>query len=134
MIDIETQVYAAVEAVVRAEYPNIFMVGEYVASPTSFPCVSFVETANAVYRNGISSSRYENQTAVTYEVNVYSNKTSGKKAECKRIIALIDEKMDELGFTRRSLDTIPNLSDASIYRMVGRYRAIVDTNEIIYRR
>ena len=76
----------------------------------------------------------ENHAQVLYEVNVYSNKTSGKKAECKAIIALIDSKMEALGFTRTLMNPVPNEEDATVYRMVARYRAIVSKNKTIYRR
>ena len=100
MIDIETEVFSIVSAEVRKKYPKIYMTGEYVKSPPSFPCVSLIETDNQVYRNTRDSGCIENHAQVLYEVNVYSNKTSGKKTECKAIIALIDSKMEALGFTR----------------------------------
>ena len=42
---------AIVSAEVRKKYPKIYMTGEYVKSPPSFPCVSLIETDNQVYRN-----------------------------------------------------------------------------------
>ena len=72
--------------------------------------------------------------AVTYEVNVYSNKTSGKKAECKALAAFIDERLLELNFTRTMLEPVPNQDEATIYRMLGRYRAVISKNKTIYRR
>lgn len=134
MIDIESEVFTDIATVVRAEYPKIYMTGEYVSTPSSFPCVSLLETDNAVYRNGRDSSNIENFVQVMYEVNVYSNKTSGKKSECKAILALIDEEMETLGFTRTLINHIPNEDDATIYRMVARYRAIVSKDNVIYRR
>lgn len=134
MIDVENQIFNAVATVVRAEYPKVYMVGEYVKTPSSFPCVSLLEVDNQVWKNSRSSSENENHVQVMYEVSVYSNKKSGKKAECKAIVAFIDDKMKSLGFTRTLLNTIPNEEDATIYRMVGRYRAIVGKDEVIYRR
>ena len=49
MIDIETEVFSIVSAEVRKKYPKIYMTGEYVKSPPSFPCVSLIETDNQVY-------------------------------------------------------------------------------------
>jgi hypothetical protein len=69
-----------------------------------------------------------------YEVNVYSNKTVGKKSECIEIIALIDEEMLAMGFSRITLTPVPNENDSTIYRMVGRYRAVVSSDHIIFRR
>lgn len=134
MIDIENEIFNIVSTAVRNEYPEIYMVGEYVKSPPTFPCISLIETDNQVYRNGRDSGSIENYAQILYEVNVYSNKTSGKKSECKEIINLIDSKMETLGFTRTLLTPIPNEDDATIYRMTARYRAIVSKNKTIFRR
>ena len=133
MIDIESEVFDDVSKVVRKEYPNVYMTGEYVRVPPSFPCVSLIEADNQIYRNTRDSGHLENHVQVIYEVNVYSNKTKWKKTECKAIISLIDSRMESLGFTRTILTPVPNEQDG-IYRMVGRYRAIVSRNKTIYRR
>lgn len=134
MIDVENAVFHAVVTKVREQYPNIYMVGEYVKSPSSFPAVSLVEMDNAIRTDTIDSGSTENHANVMYEVNVYSNKTTGKKSECKAIIALIDREMLALGFVRATLTPVPNMNDSTIYRMVGRYRATVSPDFKIYRR
>ena len=134
MINMENEIFNEVSERVRWEYPNIFMTGEYVKSPSSFPCVSLVEADNATFRNSQTSDGKENHAAVMYELNVYSNKTKGKKAECKEIVAFIDEILMELNFTRLMLEPVPNQDEATIYRMLGRYRAVISKNKTIYRR
>ena len=134
MIDAEQEIFSEISAKVRAKYPKIFMTGEYVSAPSSFPCVSLVEIDNATFRNSQTQSGQENHVAVTYELNVYSNKKTGKKAECKEIAAFIDRLLMERNFTRMLLEPIPNTQDATIYRMLGRYRAVIDKNHTIYRR
>lgn len=134
MIDVETELFSEVSSKVRAKYPNLYMTGEYVKSPPDFPCVSMVEVDNATFRNTQTTEGQENHAAVMYEVNVYSNKTKGKKAECKEIIAFIDELLMERNFTRIMLEPVPNQDNATIYRMLGRYWAVVSKNKTIYRR
>ena len=134
MIDIETEVFNIVSKKVREEYPKVYMTGEYVKSPPSFPCVSLIEVDNQIYQNTRTTECIENHVQVLYEVNVYSNKTSGKKAECKAIISLIDKEMEALGFTRTLMNPVPNEEEATVYRIVARYRAIVSKNKVIYRR
>lgn len=134
MIDIENTVFDTVATVVRAKYSDIHMVGEYVKTPPKFPSVSLVEMDNKGYERTEDSGSLENHVSVMYEVNIYSNKKVGKKSECKAIAALIDEQMLALGFVRTMLQPIPNLDDATIYRMVGRYSAIISKDEVIYRR
>lgn len=134
MIDIENEVFDRVAKRVRERFPNIFIVGEYVKSPSSFPAVSLMEMDNSIREATIDSGSNENHANVMYEVNVYSNKTTGKKSECKEIIALIDMEMTAMGFVRTTLTPVPNEYDSTIYRMVGRYKAAVSSNLKIYRR
>ena len=134
MIDVENAVFNRVVAKVREVFPNIFMAGEYVKSPPSFPAVSLVEMDNSTRTDTIDSGSNENHANVMYEVNVYSNKTAGKKTECREILALIDEEMLAMGFSRNTLTPVPNEYDSTIYRMVGRYKAAVSSNLKIYRR
>ena len=134
MIDIEYEVFDRVAKRVREKFPGIFMTGEYVNAPSSFPAVSLVEMDNVTREWTIDSGSNENHANVMYEVNVYSNKTTGKKSECKAIIALIDAELTDMGFMRSTLTPVPNEYDSTIYRMVGRYRAAVSADHKIYRR
>ena len=134
MIDIENAVFNRVVEKVREVFPDIFMAGEYVKSPPSFPAVSLVEMDNSTRIETVDSGSNENHANVMYEVNVYSNKTAGKKSECREILALIDKEMLAMGFARSTLTPVPNENDSTIYRMVGRYRATVSSDMKIYRR
>lgn len=138
MIDIEDDIFDEVSEKVYAAFekkcPDLLMMSEYVKSPSSFPFVSLVEIDNATFRNTQSTDGNENHVAVTYELNVYSNKTSGKKAECKAIAGFIDEILLGMNFTRTMLEPVPNQDEATIYRMLGRYRAVISKNKTIYRR
>lgn len=134
MINIEEELFSEIASNVRKKYSKVYMVGEYVKSPSSFPCVSMVEMDNSVYTRSQTSVGDENHAQLMYEVNVYSNKTKGKKTECKSIIAYIDELMLNRGFTRTMLQPIPNMDDATIYRMIARYTGVVSKNKEIFRR
>lgn len=133
MIDFESELFSEVEKQVRENYPKVFMTGEPVSAPPSFPCVSLEEIDNAVFRNSQTQEGEENHAAVTYELNVYSNKKTGKKAECREIAGFLDGILAGMNFTRMMLEPAPN-RDASIYRMLGRYRAVISKNGTIYRR
>lgn len=134
MINVENEIFDIMAKAVRAKYPDAYVVGEYVKSPSRFPCISIVEIDNSVYDRTQSSGSLENHADVTYEVNIYSNKSSGKKSECKAIASLLDNEFATLGLSRTMLQPIPNLDDATIYRIVGRYRGVVSKEGIIYRR
>ena len=134
MIDIENDVFNTVATELRSKYPDIYVVGEYVRTPPRFPCVSLIEMDNQSYQQTEDSGSVENHASLMYEVNIYSNKTVGKKTECKAIATLIDERMLALGFARTMLQPTPNMDDATIYRMTGRYSAVISKDKVIYRR
>ena len=134
MINVENEIFDRVAKSVRDAYPSVFISGEYVRTPSKFPFVSLIEMSNTAYDKTQSSGGLENHASVMYEVNVYSNKKSGKKSECKAIAALIDNELATLGFSRTMLQPIPNMDDATIYRMTGRYTAVISKDKVIYRR
>ena len=134
MINVESEVFDRVAKAVRTEFPSAFVSGEYIRTPSKFPFVSFIEMSNTAYDRTQTDGSLENHASVMYEVNVYSNKKSGKKSECKAIASLIDNEMATLGFSRTMLQPIPNMDDATIYRITGRYTAVISKDKAIYRR
>lgn len=133
MIDIENEIYGPIAQALAKAYPEAASTGEYVAAPSSFPHVSIVEQDNYMTTERMDSSDTEKFAALMYEVNVYSNKFPGKKAECRAIMSFIDKMMYARNFRRISLSPIPNLENAKIYRLVARYRAETDGSKL-YRR
>ena len=134
MIDCENEIFSKIAESVRKAYPSVFISGEYIKTPSKFPFVSLIEMSNTTYDRTQSSGSLENHASLMYEVNVYSNKTSGKKSECKAIATLIDNELAALGFSRTMLQPIPNMDDATIYRMTGRYTAVISKEKKLYRR
>ena len=131
MIDLESVIYDAVSKALSDAHPSIYCTGEYVSSPSKFPTVSIVEADNRVYQS-MRTLTIENAASVMYEVNIYSNKKTGKKSEAKAIASTLDEKFAEIGFTRTFRQQISNLNDATIYRIVCRYEAVIDKDFWIY--
>ena len=133
MIDVENQVYTAVATALRTAHDGIGVSGVENYAPTKFPFVSFVEADNYSDLATRDSASSENHVNVMYEVNIFSNKKDGKKAEAKAIEATIDGVMDGLNFSKTSSTPI-NEGDGSRYRKVVRYVAVVSKNNVIYRR
>ena len=131
MIDCEAKVFQACADAFRAEYPNGYIAGEYVPQPPKFPAVAVVEMDNAVDQRGLDNGNIENAANVMYQVDVYSNLITGKKAQAKAIIALIDRVLAQYRFVRTFCNPVQNFNDATIYRMTARYRRrITDTERL----
>lgn len=133
MIDVETKVFSRVATAFSAAYPNGSRYGEPVDTPAKFPCLTLVEIDNSTYQRTQDTSLNEHHATLVYDANCYSNKTSGAKQECKAIMALIDEQMQEMGFTRLFCNQTKN-ADTKIYRMTARYRGVVSEDYRVYRR
>jgi hypothetical protein len=134
MIDIENEVYNTIAEALKEKFDPISVYGEYVKSPATFPAVMIEEKSNSALVRTQDSGSLENHASLMYEVNVYSNQLTGKKSKCKEIFKIIDNEFQKLGFTRTLKEPIPNLKNATIYRMIGRYTAVVSADERIYRR
>ena len=131
MIDCENEVYTRIARVLRDKFPGINIAGEYVNAPSSFPHVSITQSDNSVVPEQMTGSAEMAQ--VMFEINIYSNKADGRKTECKSIAKVIDDVMFKMNFKRIALTPIPNMEDATIYRIVARYRVMTD-GKYFYRR
>lgn len=127
MIDIESDVFDTVATELRSQHAGISVSGKFVDTPASFPAVTIVEADNRVF-DRMRTRRIENAARVMYEVQIFSNKASGKKSEAKEIANTADGVFANLGFTRTMRSQVANLKDATIYRIVCRYEAVVGEN------
>ena len=132
MIDIENQVYTTVITALEEQYPGVMCSSEYVQQPPELPHVSLWESNNTEYQQTFDGK--ERHSRIVYEVNVYSNKEYGRKTECRNILKIVDAEMSKLGFSRINMQSIPNVLDVTVYRMWALYEALVDENNVIYRR
>jgi hypothetical protein len=133
MIDIENQVFDTLSTALKSKFPKITVKSGLENIPSAFPSVHVEEADNFVRQDSIDSGSVENHAHVMFEINVYSNHSTIKKSESKRIFSYIDGQMAEMGFVR--MMKIGFFEDnASRYRMIGRYAAVVAADETIYSR
>lgn len=130
MVTIESEIYTELAEALRSEFEGIFVSGEYVAAPPRFPAVSIEEADNYTATSELDTDG-EKFSVVMYEINIYTNKTVGKKSQAKAILAVIDNLLIGRNFTRLSAPPVPNI-DSSIYRITARYRAETD-GKMVYR-
>lgn len=124
MIDCENEVYTRIAEALRAKFQDIHLSGEYVHAPSEFPHVSITQSDSSIVSERTSGNTEMAQ--VMFEINIYSNKAEGKKTEYKSIMKVIDDVMFSMNFKRLALTPVPNMEDATIYRLVSRYRAMTD--------
>ena len=134
MIDVMNEIFSTVAQYVRANHPGTTVIGEYTRKPSKFPCVTLDETQNVTVDSLVDSSHEEKHVGLTYRLQVFSNKQSGKKAEARAIFATADEEMRRLGFRRKTYTTTPEIYESTIYSITATYEAVVDVNGNVYRR
>ena len=134
MIDYQNEIFTAVATAVRAAHKDAMVTGEYARAPSRFPTVTLDEIENVTVPALVDSSDEENYCGVTYRLQIFSNKSAGKKAEARDILATADGVMRGLGFRRITYTTTPEIYDSTIYSITATYEAIIDANGVIYSR
>lgn len=125
MIDIEGYVFDYVATATRSQFSGISVKSEYTPGQGKMPCVTVEQKDNFVVKNAISGERIENLASMMFEVNVYTNDGDTRKKSAKSIMSYVDGLMTAKGFVRTMLQPIPNLMDATIFRITARYTAQV---------
>ena len=125
MIDIEAKVYSPIRTALVNAYSGIFVTSEPTATQAKFPAVSIVQQDNYMSINKLDNSGTEQFATVMFQVDVYSNKASGRKSQCKEIMGVVDTMLYGMNFTRLSLTPVPMANDG-YYRLTARYRAETD--------
>ena len=125
MIDIENKIYSPIRTALVNSYSGIYVTSEPTATSAKFPAVSIVQEDNYMSVNKLDNSGAEKFATVMFQVDVYSNKASGRKTQCKEIMNVVDTMLYAMNFTRLSLTPIPMANDG-YYRLSARYRAETD--------
>lgn len=134
MIDYQNEIFTAVATEVRSKHKGTTVTGEYTRTPSHFPTLTLDEIENVTVGDLVDSSDEELYSGVTYRLQVFSNKTGGKKAEARAIFATADSVMLGLGFRRITYTTTPEIYDSTIYSIMATYEAVVSVSGIIYKR
>lgn len=134
MLDFQNEIFTTVATVVRSKHTGTTVTGEYTRSPSKFPNVTLDEIENVTVSSLVDSSEKEKYSGLGYRLQVFSNKTGGKKSEARAIFATADAEMLGMGFRRISYSTTPEIYDSTIYCITATYEAIVDVNGVIYKR
>lgn len=134
MIDKLHEIFASVATSVREKHTGTTVTGEYTRKPSKFPAVTLDEMQNVMVDYLEDSSNAENFAGVTYRLQVFSNKRTGKRAEARAIFATADAEMRRMGFRRVTYTTTPEIYDSTIYNITATYEAVVSAAGYVYKR
>ena len=134
MNDFLNEIFTLVATKLREEHPGITVTGEYTRQPSKFPTATLDEIENVTVDRLEDSSAAERFSGLTYRLQVFSNKQSGKKAEARAIFATANGVLRSLGFRRITYSTTPEIYESTIYSITATYEAIADMDGTIYKR
>lgn len=133
MIDIESTVFDYVASALRDAYDTVYVKSVPSDTPTKFPAVCLWEQSNIAFSDTQTAENRENHSKLLYQCEIYSNlANNGKKQQAKAIANLVDEKMQEIGFTRTFGQPIPNVADMTIFRYTMRFEGIIGKDNVLY--
>ena len=134
MIDKLNEIFTSVATSVRNKHTGTTVTGEYTRKPSKFPAATLDEIQNVMVDRLEDSSNAENFAGVTYRLQVFSNKRTGKKAEAREIFDTADAEMRRMGFRRVTYFTTPEIYDSTIYNITATYEAVVSAAGYVYKR
>lgn len=127
MINKLPEIYSRVKDAVNAQYPIMtddhFSVNQ-LNIPSVFPFIAMSQINSVPERRMMDSSGREKYTRVLIQLNIYSNQNLGKNMEAEDILAVADEVMYGMNFTRESVAPM-NLDSSTIYRLIARYEGVI---------
>lgn len=134
MIDFNNEVFTTVAKAVRDTHAGTTVIGENTRKPSKFPTVTIDESENVMVDRLEDSSKEEKFAGVTYRLQVFSNKQSGKKAEARAIFATADAEMRRMGLQRVTFTTTPEIYESTVYQINATYEAVVSAAGYVYKR
>lgn len=106
---------AGVTALISSEFDDY---------PEEFPAIQIRQTGASAYVRTQDDSLDPHHFTVTFQIDTFSNKTSGAKSEVKALMKLNNEAMQAMKFTLTSSDIYTNF-DRTITRGTQNYRVLV---------
>lgn len=134
MFDIQKEIYTTVANAVLATYTTCRITNSFVYAPAQFPCVAIVLSDSGMTYKMRDSSGNDNFRDITLTVDVYSNKTNGKKTEAESIMQIIIDTLFPLNFNMVSCKPFSDLNNAQNYRITATFTATVDASGNLYTR
>lgn len=132
MIDYSNPIFNRIaQKVWEVHGKGVKVVGEYVDIPKEFPCVAIDEIYNIPTELDSGEQKY---AAVTYRVQTFSNKRSGKRAEAREIYSTVADEMYAMNLMGKTYTATPDVYNANIYQITGTFEGTIRNDGMIFRR
>lgn len=98
MIDHESDVFTEVATALRAAVSGLVCLPEAPDTIAKYPCLILQQMDLSEFPAGRDLGNNMNFVQSMFQADVHSNLTSGRKAQCKKILSLLSDEMHDLGY------------------------------------
>lgn len=121
-------IFTAIRNAVKAEYADANCVQMYTPTPAKFPTVFAREIGHFTPQQAWTLTNAQDISERTWEVQVFSNLTTGAKEQAYDILDICKGAMRSLYFLETFEQPIDQ-QDKSIYCLVARFRRVIGGGE-----
>ena len=121
-------IFTAIRNAVKAEYADANCVQMYTPTPAKFPTVFAREIGHFTPQQAWTLTNAQDISERTWEVQVFSNLSTGSKERAYEILDICKDVMRNLYFIETFEQPIDQ-QDKSIYCLVARFRRVIGGGE-----
>lgn len=121
-------IFTAIRNAVKAEYADANCVQMYTPTPAKFPTVFAREIGHFTPQQAWTLTNAQDISERTWEVQVFSNLSTGSKEQAYEILDICKDVMRNLYFIETFEQPIDQ-QDKSIYCLVARFRRVIGGGE-----
>jgi len=121
-------IFTAIRNAVKAEYADANCVQMYTPTPAKFPTVFAREIGHFTPQQAWTLTNAQDISERTWEVQVFSNLSTGSKEQAYEILDICKDVMRSLYFIETFEQPIDQ-QDKSIYCLVTRFRRVIGGGE-----
>lgn len=121
-------IYTVVRNAVREEYATANVTQTYSPTPSKFPTVFLREIGRLTPIETATLSNKQDIYETTWEVQVFSNLSSGAKEQAYKIMDVVKSAVRGLYFVE-TFESPLDQAEKSIYCLVARFRRVIGSGE-----
>lgn len=125
------EVFTRVRDALKTEFgTKTYVVGEFVDTPAQFPCVAIINRGEVPLTRYMTIDGTDEQHRSTFEIQAFSNLTSGGTTQAKQLVECALEEFKSMGF-RATVNMPLDNADKSIKRHVARVTRVIGGGDTI---
>lgn len=121
-------IYTVIRSAVLAELPSANLTQTYIPAPAKFPTVFVREIGRFTPQTAQTVTNTQDVYETTWEVQIFSNLTSGAKEQAYKLMGVVKDAMRGLYFIETMENPVDNANN-KYYTLIARFRRIIGSGE-----